>query len=320
MRARGAAWRSPLQDETDSMDGDSDSADHSSTAGYGGASAEGNHLRSSSAHPGLGRAGASAAIAPSAWYSDGDVLARAPSSQGHSSYSTSHVHRSSSASSHAHFIQSPPSVTAYTTSSSATHPEPLLRSSIPTPPSSYSHGAPEETGVKDFFGHLRSGHTSSTHAPPTSQATFALGTPTHPTPRRIARPSSLLNPPVLLDPPVLPDSPVLPDLPIVSHGGEWGGWLQPSLMEDDAPRAREGLLRPGLPSQFPPSASTGTLGDHVDYSRPIGAVSFSFLGNYLLCAFSSCARIFSVQGIRIRMESGNTMVSASSEGDTVIYR
>ncbi|KAJ7252484.1 hypothetical protein C8J57DRAFT_1519820 [Mycena rebaudengoi] len=235
---------------------------------------------------GLGRAGASAAIAPSAWYNDGDVLVPAPSSQGHSSYSTSHVHRSSYASSHAHFIQSPPSVTVYTTSSSATHPEPFLRSSIPTSPSSYSHGAPEETGVKDFFGHLRSGHTSSTHAPPTSQAAFALGTPTHPTPRRIARPSSLLNPPVLPDLPIEAPSPPVKDSTFrTTLGGSftgpahclarigWGGWLKPSLMEDDAPRVREGLLRPGLPSQFPPSASTGTLGDHhdVNYSRPIGA-------------------------------------------------
>jgi hypothetical protein len=34
---------------------------------------------------------------------------------------------------------------------------------------------------------------------------------------------------------------------------------------------REGLLRPGLAVLLPASHSTRSLGDHVDYSRPIGA-------------------------------------------------
>ena len=79
--------------------------------------------------------------------------------------------------------------------------------------------------------------------------------------------SSLLNPPVpVVD--LTPPATVPPSWP-----SGWTSVPRPALERADsevvAP-ATEGLLRPGL---LLPTHSTRTLGDHVDYSRPLAIVS-----------------------------------------------
>ncbi|KAJ7242905.1 hypothetical protein C8J57DRAFT_1366432 [Mycena rebaudengoi] len=297
MRERGA-WRSPLEADNESME--NNSAGYISTAGHGRTSAEGsgegtsegNLVGSSHGHLGFTQAGATlaAGIDPSTGHWESDYPAPGPSSHGHSSQSTSHGHGSSQLS-HGHSAQLPPSPTAGSASahvpgSASSHHSRLM---LPTPPSSDSNATHDES-AKGFFARLRSGRNSA------QQVAFDPAALRDPTSPRAARPSSLLNPP-------LPADYLRGGASAGGSGGaEWHGWKptaaqplpSPALSED--PRTPEGLLRPGLAVLLPPTHSTRTLGDHVDYSRPIGA------------------------RINARMESGNTFASASSEGDAVIYR
>ncbi|KAJ6564400.1 hypothetical protein B0H19DRAFT_78111 [Mycena capillaripes] len=67
-------------------------------------------------------------------------------------------------------------------------------------------------------------------------------------------------------------------------GGDGEGAVEGERWRGDA-GGRTGLLRPGLAVLVLPTQSTTSLGDHVDYSRPIGAVSRFF---YLfICALRS---------------------------------
>ncbi|KAJ6610665.1 hypothetical protein B0H10DRAFT_2059525 [Mycena sp. CBHHK59/15] len=127
----------------------------------------------------------------------------------------------------------------------------------PTPPSSSS--------LQGAVGRLRGGYTSESSTLALAAADPLPPMPINPTP---TPPRSLLNPPSPR-PPSAPASALPPAPP-------------PPSPDEDEPRTPHGLLHPSLGVLHHPSERT--LGDHVDYSRPIGA----------------------------RMESGYTFESASS--------
>ncbi|KAJ7744269.1 hypothetical protein DFH07DRAFT_1063430 [Mycena maculata] len=299
MRQSGG-WRSPLEGDDESVAGAS--GGYTSTSlGHGNASPEGSGESGASDAHGtpagpmpFAEAGATLrAIEPGAWYG-GVEIPPATSSHGHSSQSHSNSGGAVTGSSGSHAVysssspaSSPPPPTSsdyvHTKSSSSgllLDPRPMM----PTPPSSYSllEGEPKGRGAgAGLFGRFRAPRRGGTN--PATNVPFTPATIRDPTsPHSGRRPSSLLNPP--------------------SPQQAWAamhvqGWRpsaaqpMPSPALTDDGRAPEGLLRPGLATLLPATHSTRTLGDHVDYSRPIGG------------------------RVNVRMESAQTFETISSQDD-----
>ncbi|KAF8186474.1 hypothetical protein K438DRAFT_1973286 [Mycena galopus ATCC 62051] len=192
-----------------------------------------------------------------------------PSSQGHSNSSHSHGTGSApsgSSASHAHMSSPTSSTPPHAPSSSDYgHTTSAYTHTRTTPPSSHSqHQLQQQDGraspkPPSLMWRLRGGRTSTSTSPPS----FDPGALQAPTTRSAGRPpSSLLNPPSGWGDALAVPSPA--------------GWRPPPLLSPalstDSDREgvqREGLLRPGLAVLLPPSHSTRSLGDDVDYSRPI---------------------------------------------------
>ncbi|KAJ7689295.1 hypothetical protein B0H17DRAFT_1135106 [Mycena rosella] len=237
------------------------------------------------------------------------------SSQGHSSSSHSQPHAYfASSGSHEHSSGSGPPTSPETDRERdpfADRLAPLSATShtTPSPPSSYAHhpyaqaysadaGADADTTRGGFFGRRRAGagvkvapaFMPSAIRDPTSAS--GSGSGAGPGAYK-ARRTSLLNPP-LPAPPAPDASPApswRPEPPGMWRGesAEIGlGEPSPALSEEEKQFAW--MRRPGLAVlQAAGSHSTRTLGDHVDYSRPIGG------------------------RVNLRMESGNTLESTSEE-------
>ncbi|KAJ7754734.1 hypothetical protein B0H14DRAFT_2979154, partial [Mycena olivaceomarginata] len=183
-----------------------------------------------------------------------------------------HTYASGSASaSHTH-ARTPPS--SYSHHSSAAPRTPKI---LPAAAAAVSSQAAQDDGPKPpgLMWRLRGGARVLHRLPAAAvlRAGRAAG-PEHPR----GPPSSLLNPPSsLLNPP--------PTFGAARRSSGMGGWRpppgqpqplpSPALMDGSADggdgERREGLLRPGLAVLLPASHSIRSLGDHVDYSRPIGA-------------------------------------------------
>ncbi|KAJ6612673.1 hypothetical protein B0H10DRAFT_284586 [Mycena sp. CBHHK59/15] len=261
MHGRGV-WRSPLEGQGDD---DSLAGRASTSAGHGG-SGESSDAHALASSQGFGQAGAALAAGI-------ELAGGAASSQGHSTpltgSATSHGHGSLFLNSHGHAPTS--SEHGYVSGSSHVHDcaGDTPRPGLPTLPSSYACTHTDDRK-------LRGGR-------PASPQLFALGAMQDPTaPRPPHPPSSLLNPPS-------PWHAVQDDAALA-----WNAWrpaaqplASPALALPEDPAPTEGLLRPSLAVLLPASHSTRTLRDHVDYSRPIGA---------------------------LRMDSVNTFATSSSEG------
>ncbi|KAJ7054221.1 hypothetical protein C8F01DRAFT_499925 [Mycena amicta] len=266
MRQSGAGgWRSPLGGDGDSV-GDAETSFEHASDSLG-------HTSTGHAHMAFSRAGATLAtgMEPGFWYAGADVSS--PSSQGHSSqsHSQSHTGGLSSTGSHGPLL-------AATTSSDVMHSKPSSGNAsssspeaLPSPPSSYS----ESRGNK-LMGRLRGrqGPPPPVDVPPLSTAQKIPPLP--PSPRFVPpapydpsivqvppAPSSLLNPPV----PVIDFTPAATVPPNWPYSRPTPSRVFTDESETMTP-ATEGLLRPGL---LLPTHSTRTLGDHVDYSRPLAS-------------------------------------------------
>ncbi|KAF7303890.1 hypothetical protein MIND_00619100 [Mycena indigotica] len=253
---RVGGWRAPLAGEEDSVneaENSSDSVGHTSSSGHMAFSYAGAALASNT-EPGF-------------WYGGGGS-----SSQGHSSQSHPHTEGFSSTQSHGPLLPASTSSnighssTGHTSSSSSSS-----RPALASPPPSFS-----ASHSNKLFGRLRGpkGSPALVDVPPLPSQTIPLPPsprfvpPAAYDPLAVPARSSLLNPPLpVID--LTPPATVPPNWQSGWHSAASSRPLASRTLTDDsemATAAPEGLLRPGL---LLPTQSTGTLRDHVDYSRPL---------------------------------------------------
>ncbi|KAJ7670139.1 hypothetical protein DFH06DRAFT_1372974 [Mycena polygramma] len=239
------------------------------------------------------------------------AAAMAASSQGHSSGSASSHGQSgslvdvSSAGAHGGPYTTAPSSVSHAYAAARRSREPSFRSREPSLRASGSVRPGLQTlqsgeSVKDgtaspfgFFGRLRGGRAASSASGHTTFSPSALPDPTVAS-REAPKRSSLLNPPPAWYTEPWGGSPGSGSGSGSGSGGASGGegsgdggllvWHPPradplpdtedwfgATSPDAEEGGRTGLLRPGLAVLLPTTHSTRSLGDHVDYSRPIGA-------------------------------------------------